>query len=191
MARKMKTNRPKPLKTKQGRNRQGAPRRQKRVRVKLPYWVLVRTQSGRENWCAKNIALQDIRTFLPRVELPNGKLEPLFPTYLFVEVREDLLPKRGTYGMISLVPSNERIERVPPRVMEHLFSLVNEEMYIEAPTLRTLEKGEWVKSKRGSFQFEKGLYIGTRDERCRVIVSLLGRDVEVTLKRTDIEPVKV
>jgi len=191
MARKMKTNRPIPPKTKRGRNRQVAPRRQKRVRVKLPYWVLVRTQSGRENWCAKNIALQDIRTFLPRVELPNGKLEPLFPTYLFVQIENDRLPKRGTYGMISLVPSNERIEKVPRRVMGQLLAMVNDENYIEAPTLRDLEKGEWVKAKRGSFQFERGLYIGTRDGRCRVLVSLLGKDVEVQVKRTDIEPTKV
>lgn len=191
MARVIKTKRPIRPKIRQGRNRQGAPKRVRRVRIRLPYWVLVRTQSGRENWAAKNIALQDIKTFLPRVELPNGKLEPLFPTYLFVMIEDNRLPKRGTYGMISLVPSNERIEKVPQRVMDHLLSQVNDESYIPQPTLRTLKKGEGVKSHRGSFQFEKGLYIGTRDGRCRVLVSMLGRDVELNIERRHIEPIKV
>lgn len=191
MARKAPTKRPIRPPARSGRNKQGAPKRIKRMRVRLPYWVLVRTQSGRENWARQNIEKQDIRTFLPRVELPNGKLEPLFPTYLFIEVINDRIPKRGTWGVISLVPSNERIEKVPPRVINQLLEAVNDESYIALPTLRDLKKGEWVKSKRGSFQFEKGLYIGTRDGRCRVLVSMLGRDVEVPVKRSDIEPTKV
>jgi transcription antitermination factor NusG len=159
----------------------------------LDQWVLVRTQSGRENWARVNVENQGARTFLPKVEVgTKGSLEVLFPGYLFVEVSTwGHAFLRGTFGVIGFVPSNERIERVPRRVMDHLFAIVNEEGYVPLPTQRPLHKKELVIVDRGSFKNFLGVYIGdTGDKRNEVLLHFMGREVKATFERHELRPVK-
>lgn len=56
-------------------------------RVPKKEWLLVRTQPNREQWAAHNIRQQSLQAYLPMIYNQRaGRREPLFSSYLFVQV---------------------------------------------------------------------------------------------------------
>lgn len=170
--------------------RRGKARAFKRARITLPKWVVIRTKTGLENWARKNIEQQGHRAFFPRIEEEgSGKLSPLFPGYVFVEVHDGWHFLRSTFGVLSLVPSNDYVEYVPLRVMDALFAAVNEEHYIPLPgTDDDLSESDWGKITTGSFKNFSAMYIArTGADRIRVLLSFMGRSAELEIKRKHFE----
>jgi len=172
--------------------RKGRAPHKSRPRVVDPRWVLVTTQSGRENWARQNVEKQDMRTFMPRIEITHkGKLVVMFPGYLFVQDSPNLHRLRGTFGVIGLVPSNHRIEYVPRRHMQVLFNMVNEEQYLALPppvVLPKLRKNNRVKILTGSFQSWLGSYIReTKDGLHEVAIEFMGQIVKARFGREWLE----
>lgn len=186
-----------PTSSKQG-NRTPALRAREQSHVKkrrrppkrvLSNWIVVKTEPRRENWARINIERQQLNTFLPRIEIKHkAKLEPLFPGYLFVECPDGRLPLRGTWGMTGYVPTNERIEYVPIKVMKALRALTNKEGFIPLPTPKPLKRGGGIKFVRGSFKDLLGVYIRDKpNRRVLVLLKLLGQNVEFEVDRRDVE----
>src|SRR4051812_49326398 len=94
-------------------------------------WILVRSKSGREAWAQENIARQGDNCYYPRylrshyVKHDDKRLReviasPLFPTYLFVQIRGVWRHLLNTYGVSSVVMRGEDAATVPPSIIEFL-----------------------------------------------------------------------
>lgn len=152
-------------------------------------WNLVRTRLRMERTAQHNAQAQGCETFLPRVRHGPGRLEPLFPNYLFVR-RPDAqwLYLKGTIGVATVLMHGGKPALVPRRVMRDLMRDQGREGFVDLGTDATrLQSGDNVQVERTAFRNQKGVYIAPLPgERVRVLLQFMGVDAEVELKRADI-----
>lgn len=147
----------------------------------LSDWVLVRTKLGRENWARINCENQAMETYLPRCQLPgNGKLQAVFPGYLFVRPGDRWKKLSNTFGVIDIVSIDGRPQFVPKAVMKWLRGREDEEGIFTLPRQRSPEQGETVEIKIGAWKNTLGVYDGLSPEgRSRVLVEFMGKMISL------------
>jgi transcriptional antiterminator RfaH len=155
-------------------------------------WFCLRSQPKREQVAAVNLKDRvDVDVFAPRIRyqhttsrgLVGFATEALFPGYLFARFAypRQLRHVVSTSGVSGIVQFGGRPPSVEDKVIDFLRSQVGEsEQSSAAPVF---VEGSWVKILSGCFRHSEGrvLDFDARSERVRVLLELLGREVQVSL----------
>ncbi len=155
-------------------------------------WYCLRTQPRREFVAALNLRRRTgVDVFAPRIQVRRSArsgvvsalAEALFPGYLFArfEYPQQLRHVVSTTGVTGVVSFGSQ----PPVVADHVIDFLRAHVRL-AETDRgqpIFTEGTWVRIVGGCFRDVEGrvLSFDTRTDRVRVLLSLLGRDVQVSV----------
>jgi transcription elongation factor/antiterminator RfaH len=161
-------------------------------------WYVVQSRPYQENRAIEHVEQQGFRAFCPRLKktVRHARkttlvLAPLFPGYFFVPLdltRDRWRSFNGTRGVARIVTNGERPSPVPPGIIESLLARTNPDGTIN--WLPSLEVGAAVVIANGPFADLVGTleHLGP-DGRVRVLLSILGRPVNVSLHQESLMPV--
>jgi transcription antitermination factor NusG len=153
-------------------------------------WAVVQTEAQREHAVRLLLMRAQYGTYLPRIKV-RGRIAPLFPSYLFVELAEmRWYPILWTPHVIRLLMAGDR----PAQLSEDIVSQIRKREHnglVKLP-IRQFRKGQKVQITRGSFKGYLGLYEGMSGQnRERILLALLGQTVSVELPGKDIAPLQI
>jgi len=155
-------------------------------------WYCIRAQTKREHVAGTNLRERvGIEVFTPRVKgtyntrrgLVMNATEALFPGYLFARFSypDQLRHVLSTSGVTGIVAFGGN----PPSVADDIIDCLRHEVSRaeNATFAPVLEEGAWVRILSGCFQYIEGQVIqfDPRTERVRLLLSLLGSEVHVTV----------
>jgi transcriptional antiterminator RfaH len=143
----------------------------------MAYWTVASTEAQREALAAHHLDRLGFEIYLPLLRARAGKIEPLFPGYVFVQVELQWRPINGTIGVLRVLTNGEQPARLANQVVDEIRSREDRSGFVRLPRLR---RGNAVRVARGVFASKIGIYQGsTGKDRERVLLSLLGRQVRV------------
>lgn len=157
-------------------------------------WGVALIKTGQDRTAKANLEAQGVRCFMPKVRHAgrSGRLEPLFPGYLFFQV-----PKaawgfvRNTRGVRDVIWAGDRPGLVRPEAMRALLKALNDEDFIDMrpeppPKLASepLSPGESVQITMGVFKNFAAVYKALAPaDRIRVVTDFMGQATEIELDR--------
>jgi transcriptional antiterminator RfaH len=153
----------------------------------------VKTQPRREALAELHLKRQAFEAFLPtspQVVRRGRKLvsvaSPFFPGYLFVHLdveRDRWRSVNGTVGVSNLVQFGDRPTPVPAGLVEDLLALAGPDGDVKFD--ETFKPGESVRLIGGAFdRMEAVFQCADGPERVRVLMTLLAREMSVTVPRS-------
>ncbi len=155
-------------------------------------WYCLRTQPRREFVAAQNLRERvGVEVFAPRIRvrrctrngLVSALAEALFPGYLFArfDYPQQLRYVVSTSGVTGVV----RFGAQPPAVADGIIDFLRSQVRLTEQERGepVLGEGTWVRIVGGCFRDVEGrvLSFDSRTERVRVLLSLLGRDVQISV----------
>lgn len=155
-------------------------------------WFCLRSQAKREHVAAAN--LRDrvaIEVFAPRIRslhstrrgLTVNGTEALFPGYLFARFAypDQVRHVMSTNGVTGVVAFGGQPPPIADKIIECLRHEVAQAEH--SPISPVLEEGSWVRILSGCFQYLEGkvLHFDPHTERVRLLLTLLGSEVQVSL----------
>jgi transcriptional antiterminator RfaH len=161
-------------------------------------WYCVQTKVGSEELAKRNLDRQGFETYLPMTPADLRKqratlkeLEPLFKSYLFLHLSEqvgDWSPIKNTIGVLRLV----RFAGYPARVQDHEIRALKElegQNGVHVMTQFEYQKGDKVMVRSGgTFEYWQGVFQKSAGQRVWILMDILGRETEVQMLRREIEP---
>jgi transcription elongation factor/antiterminator RfaH len=155
-------------------------------------WYVVHCKSRLERFTANILCtLPGIFVFLPEYHMPQKKVIPFFPGYLFVQ----LDPEQGSFhrinsspGVIRLVSFNGTPEPIASAVVERIYEKVTQ-LNAHQGNMPRFRTGEKVRIKQGPLSELELIFLSptSSHERVRVLLSLLGRQKEVVIPAKTLE----
>lgn len=156
-----------------------------------PRWFCLRSLAKREHVAAIHIAERvGVEVFCPRIRVSQTRrgilvrqTEALFPGYLFarfdyVHQTRHVLSTNGVSGIV-------RFGGQPPPVADTVIDYIRRELTAaqHVAVAPVLAEGSWVRILSGCFQYIEGrvLHFDPRTERVRLLLTLLGSEVQVSL----------
>ena len=162
-------------------------------------WFALYVKSRHEFFTDLELRRKGVETFLPTVRKwrqwkDRKKLIhfPLFPGYLFVYISPDperFLDVLKTKGSVTLISAESgRPTPVSPDEINSLKLLIDSGTKLDI--YPSLNKGTWVRVRRGLFQGAEGV-LQEKGDHCLFLVNikLLGRSVGVKIHADDIESI--
>lgn len=155
-------------------------------------WFCLRAEGRREHVAAANLAVRtQVEAFAPRIRVRrerraggvDTRTEALFPGYVFArfDYPGQLRHVVSTTGVLGLVAFGGP----PPRLTETTISHLRRQQGPAEPAqlAPVFEEGEWVRVAGGCFRGSEGRVrlADAAQGRVRVLLSLLGHDVEISL----------
>lgn len=160
-----------------------------------PHWYLLQCKPRQDERAQINLLRQNYIIFCPQIvsqRLIHGKpqntLEPLFPGYLFIQLRRDdkWAPLRSTRGVSRIVDFNQGPAIVPDDVIEHLRNRCFQPRQMHAP--QQFKRGEALQITRGPLSKLEGVFLTMLgDERVMILLHFLNREQQILIPLTDIE----
>lgn len=161
-------------------------------------WYAAYTQPQTEARAAQQLRNQEFSVFVPlcrrlrrHARRTEAVLRPLFPRYLFVAVDPDRQRWRsinGTRGIVHLVCQGDRPAAVPTGVVEALQARADSVGAVPLDALAAFERGRPLLVTAGPFAGHTGRYESlTPDQRVVLLLSLLGRSIEVAVPLLDVD----
>lgn len=161
-------------------------------------WYCVRTKSGAEELAKKNLERQGFEVYLPmtpsdlrKQRVTLKELEPLFRTYLFLHLSEqvgDWSPIKYTIGVLSLVRFGGFPARVPEALIRELRERENQSGVHVVTQFEYQTGDEVVIRSGGSFEYCKAIFQKSAGQRVWLLMDILGRETEIQMLRRNIEP---
>jgi transcriptional antiterminator RfaH len=151
-----------------------------------PQWYVVYTKPHREETAQFHLQRKGLNTFFPRLRLPYGRrnrrhIVPLFPNYLFVQLRlpDDYNVVRWSPGVSYLVGFNGIPTPLDVTVVEFLQQRSAPDGI--SPARVSLTVGSGVRIVSGPFEGLVGIIENPPDAkgRVKVLMQLLSRQVRV------------
>jgi transcriptional antiterminator RfaH len=140
-------------------------------------WGVCYTRAREEERAAHGLRRQGYLVWLPMLERGGGKVEVLFPRYLFVDISGGVKGIGGTRGVVGLLKNGDRISVVPASVLGSLLGEMD-----QLVQLKRRKKGDRILVTEGGFEGMTGLYEGMNGrQRVGVLLELMGRGVRVEL----------
>lgn len=160
-------------------------------------WYAVYTKPRQEKVAHANLERQGYNTYLPLVHQRRrrkGKVcdlvEPLFPRYLFINLRkgeDNWGPIRSTLGAVSLVQFGHQAAVVPDALITYLKSGEGDDGVHQLPE-PDLQKGARVRVIDGPLGGYEAVFIEkSSKKRVLVLLKLLGNESRVNVKLSDLE----
>ncbi|GBD39971.1 Transcription antitermination protein RfaH [bacterium HR37] len=159
-------------------------------------WYAVYTKSRHEKVAEINLRVRGVRTFLPLREVVSQWKDrkklisvPLFPSYLFVNIRkEDIYKVIYTRGVLKVVGCNGTPVPIPKEQIESVRVLV--ESKLKYDPYPYFDKGREVIIKSGPLQGVVGRIVDKKSKHKVVLsIDLIKRSVCVEIDVLDIEPI--
>jgi transcriptional antiterminator RfaH len=151
----------------------------------VPYWAVAQTESRREHVARMFLMREQFETYMPRIKR-QGRMEPLFPAYIFIRVVDVWYRARWTIGVTRIIMDGERPARLADEIVN---SIRGREIdgVIVLPRAPHFRSGQQVRIRKGAFEGLVGIYDGMAGvDRERVLLNLLGRKVPVVLPARDV-----
>lgn len=161
-------------------------------------WIIAKTKPSQEQYAALNIRRQPHAQAEPYVPLFFDKRRSmrvaLFPSYIFVKIRDGYFHfLNSTFGISSVMLSTNGPATVSKNVIKELKARENKNGVILLPeqiaTSLTVGSKLTIQQRRGHNPFNglTGLYQGMESrDRVSILLSLLGREVTVSVRTTDV-----
>jgi transcriptional antiterminator RfaH len=153
-------------------------------------WFCVRTQARREQVAALNLKERvNLEVFAPRIRVQRSfrglfstVAEALFPGYIFARFAfpDQARHVASTTGVTGLVTFGGR----PPVLADDLIRYLQTQVEATPSSVSPVfEEGTWVRIVSGCFNDAEGrvLHFDPKTERVRLLLTLLGREVQVSL----------
>lgn len=162
-------------------------------------WCVAQTQPAKEHIAEQHLRDQGYDVYLPRFKKicrharrVEEKRVPLFPRYIFVGMNLDAAPWRsvnGTRGVSYLLMSrNLTPAQVPTHIIDDLRAREVEDGVVSLDSLINFTRGEPVRILEGVFSNHMATFDALDDKsRVHVLLSFMGRDMNVTLPHYAIE----
>ena len=156
-------------------------------------WCCVRTKPLCEKIAIENLKRQDFNYYQPLI-LEKKKIRnkqqyvqsPLFPCYLFVEIVDKWRSLQNTYGVASLVGTNNSPAFVRDSVIQSLRDR-EQNGFIQLPKPKQFNIGDKVMINSGLFQGREGLVQRmTSKERQQVLLALLDSKINILIAEDDL-----
>ena len=164
----------------------------------MQHWYVVQTKPRNESVAVENLERQGYTAYCPWItqrkrirQRWKAVIEPLFPRYLFVRLREgvdDFAPIRSTIGVISLVRFAGQPATVPDQVIVHI---QQQELTLASPEA---QKPDWQPGTRlevldGPFAGLHGIFQKLQgEERVILLLELLGKQSRVAISTHQVSP---
>ena len=146
----------------------------------MAYWTVAQTESQREQTAAQHLERGGFEIYLPRLKLRGGKIEPLFPGYLFVQIECRWQVINATIGVLRVLTACERPACVGDHVIAEIRAREDPSGFVRLPRRWRPQRGSEVHIQYGSFADHLAIYQGAAGkDRERVLLSLLGRMVTI------------
>lgn len=152
----------------------------------LMNWFVIRTKP-RQEWKAKqNLENQHFEVYLPELALDTGKVEPLFPGYIFLKNQAAPTPFekiRFTKGVLNYVRFGNQVALAKQALIDSLVDRENEFKHIS-----TLTHNQKVVIKDGPFKDVQAIYLNkSGKDRVVLLLKILNTKQEVEMERANIE----
>jgi transcriptional antiterminator RfaH len=159
-------------------------------------WYAVQSRPRSELEAAANLSRQGFEVYLPRHRRTRSHARrrdlvsyPLFPGYLFVRfdaLRDAWRSAASTFGVSRLVGPPDAPLPIPDPVIDHIRSREDPEGFVVAATSE-LRPGDQVCVASGPFAEMRGIFEAkTGEERIRILLSILGGEVRVNVRLSQI-----
>lgn len=152
-------------------------------------WLCARTHPNAEKTAIRNLLNQDFDYYQPVIvekKIRNHKRllvqVPLFPCYLFIQVKDSYRSLHSTHGIASLVNGV-----VQDRVID---SLKQREIngVIQLPQPKQFQIGDKVKINNGIFAGQPALVERMRtNQRQKILLELMSNKISVLIDENDLE----
>lgn len=157
-------------------------------------WIVVRTRPNSEKFAAHNVVRQGCDFYLPVFEkrTAHGRLkqiraEPVFKSYLFVNIRHQWRFLLSTFGIRSIIMRGESPAPVMEREIVKLRSMEVDGLVV-LPVRQRFGIGERVRIVEGPFSSKWGLYDGqTPAQRNKVLIDCLGGKIHILVDDEGLE----
>lgn len=162
------------------------------------FWTVIRTKFDEEMCALRNVNAQEFIGYLPRYRARvNRKGErlvlPLFPGYLFVQLRhdQDWSPLRNTRGVHSLMYSTAGAPaRVPSADVRRFKSMEDDRGYVVIPEEEPPEFsiGDIVVAFGGMCAGHIGVYAGqgSAPSKGNVVFEMMSKAIKLEVSRYDL-----
>ena len=162
-------------------------------------WYLIYSKPRLEECAREHLARQGYDVFLPMVRSQVrrngryiGRIEPMFPRYLFVRLAaeaEDWAPIRSTRGVSRLVRFGTWPAVVPDPLVEGLRAASDADGLVCDLTPPPVKAGDRVRVIDGVLAGYEGIVQARSGrERVELLLDVVGRQVTARLGRNDIAP---
>jgi transcription antitermination factor NusG len=168
----------------------------------MAYWSVAQTENRRESTAADWLKRAGFETYLPKIKVVRqvvrghtrshermrtiSRVEPLFPSYLFVHIVDRWYSIANTVGVIQLLLAGDQPAPISDKEINEIRAKERGGL-IRLPPLPGLKRGDQVRVLRGTFADHIGIYDGmSGKQRERVLLDLLGQRVPVHLPSADI-----
>ncbi len=158
----------------------------------IPDWFCHRSQPRREHVAAAHLRDRvGVGVFAPRIRVRRSfrggrvgvQAEPLFPGYLFARFcyPDQLRHVLSTQGVAGIVAFGRHVPPVADTVIDYLRSQIQAAQGLAPAPL--FEAGAWVRIVNCCFRDTEGrvLHFDSRTDRVRLLLTLLGREVQVSV----------
>jgi len=160
-------------------------------------WVCVRSEPHRESFAEGNLSRVGFEVYCPRYErqISHSRrrqivMRPLFPSYLFVYSSlglDGMGSLRRTPGVRSLAARDLKSALVPDALISSLRASENHAGCVEL-SIDQFMRGQTVRVTAGPFADLEAVFVEKHDERrCRILLSLLGKQHSVLLPSHSLE----
>jgi transcription antitermination factor NusG len=178
-----------------------APRREP-LKVDGLDWYVLKTEHQREKSAASALGEVGIRAYLPTVTIRIFRQRPfrgvnveraLFPNYVFAGLQraaERFYDARRAKGVIGILGAQGSPQRIAGSVLADIDSALLAGLLTKPVDPRSFSKGEHIRISDGPFSASHGsIEAVLPHETYKVLVSLFGRSVPLTLHACQIEKV--
>lgn len=166
-------------------------------------WYIIKTKPSKENSVAKLISKAGFEVFYPKIEtlayrekLSFAKVNPLFPTYLFLKI-DFTNPNlthlvKYTRGVSKILSTNNKPQPIDPDVIRIIKNNTKNDGIVSSLSLTEPKPGNRIRVKKGLLKdlegvFEKKL---SANERVVVLLNLLNYQMKTCLHWSEIEILK-
>tara|TARA_X000000950_G_C13687720_1_gene566705 strand:- start:341 stop:829 length:489 start_codon:yes stop_codon:yes gene_type:complete len=157
-------------------------------------WIVVQTKSNNEIKASINLKRQGYEVFFPKIKKSifsfnklKDKLRPLFPGYLFINLKENQSWMRinSTFGVKSILKLGEKNYILPNQILKDIKSRCNKE---EICKLDQPKKGQEISIIKSNVPNLKAIFIEYIDEkRSFVFIDLLMRKIKTKVWNSNIQ----
>ena len=157
--------------------------------ARLRAWYLVLTKPRQEMTARTQLERQGYEVLLPLVRVRQRlqrrervRVEPLFPRYLFVQLRpqsDNFAPIRSTVGVCGLVRFGQDYARAPVHLMQELQKNVDAEGVRELPS-PPLQTGDRVRLLDGALAGYEAIFTAAKGkDRVALLLEIAGRHLTI------------
>jgi transcriptional antiterminator RfaH len=163
--------------------------------IVMTNWYLIHTKIRQERVALEHLQRQGFECFLPQIwveKVRRGALqvvqEPLFPRYLFIQLRTDAAspswsPIRSTVGVSRLVTFGQ----TPAKIADELLAHIRAQSELAEVQKRHFEPGEALVVTNGPFAGVEAIYqMADGEGRVMVLLHILSKDVKMVLPPTSL-----